>query len=248
LILSVRSIIVLAAYYVHVNMLFEANAHPSARTNNLRRIYLRLTAVPIFMAACVDIYEGRLSDRLHYDDDAADGTALALDVVTTIDTTLWLLSCAGFLAVLIMARRGLCERLRDLVDARPLFDRQPAARSARSQSAHGGGVASEDSCNNAAAAHYASTADNELVASLNGAIWTLTALGWAIACFMLCTAFFAVAIVTFGYPGWVYFLLVGFVYGLPGMAPLPVFGAVLGRDFVRWTATSKMGVDAESRN
>ncbi|KAJ3192861.1 hypothetical protein HK101_005838 [Irineochytrium annulatum] len=186
---------ILGAHYTYMSALLKANPHPTKRVRRIRKLLLRLSAVPPLLASCTDVCLGYLTDEVHYGD-TSETTATALSVANLVDVILWSSTCVGYLVVVIVARRGLRERLRDLVDAKPLVGSARAV----SGSVLGG---LEDT---ASERHYTSAVDKRLVESLNGAIWTLTVVKWGAASFMLTATFSGLTGVIFGYPPWTFFL------------------------------------------
>ncbi|KAJ3192440.1 hypothetical protein HK101_006569 [Irineochytrium annulatum] len=211
-------------------------------------LWLRLSAVPGVLAALSDVSEGYFTDQVRKED-GVGSAALALGIITIVDVLFWLITCAGWLTVIIVARRGLCERLRDLVDAKHLLSApsaSPSPSGLAASTAECGGVGTTQK-------QYACATDKRLAASLRGAIWTLTVLGWGAGTCLGYTILLAAATVTIGYPPWMYFSLVGFLYAfvtrytftifstfcsncsansVPGLAPFGIFVGVLQRSCV----------------
>ncbi|KAJ3144248.1 hypothetical protein HK101_002755 [Irineochytrium annulatum] len=200
-----------------MNMLFKANPHKSEGVNRRRMLYLHLSAVFVFLGACADIYVDYLQGELAHD----NSVATTLNAITIVDEVLWLIISVAFLSVIFVAKSGLRERVRDVVDRKPLFDCQAA----------GAGSANRGSISSPSAPFpsrkmsvveppvvdyqrkvYDNGTDEKLLATLNGAIWTLTALWWSVACYVLYSISFGVAVMIVGYPSWMYFANVLFNY------------------------------------
>ncbi|KAJ3192611.1 Magnesium-dependent phosphatase 1 [Irineochytrium annulatum] len=220
------------------------NPHREDRVNRTRTLYLRLSIIPILLGACNNIYMVYVTNRTQYDDTATR----ALRIGTTLNAALWFTSCNGFLAVILVARRGLFERLKDIVEAQSLLEARcpPDALTDPSASPCAGAKPHQPFEPNAARKESSggtyqldkparkessgvTSAEARLVASVNGAIWSLTALAWCIAAIIVYSVAFGAVVMAIGYPPWIYFLVVGFLHGLLGVAPFPVFAAVLGR-------------------
>ncbi|KAJ3139441.1 hypothetical protein HK101_003631, partial [Irineochytrium annulatum] len=126
---------------------------------------------------------------------------LALRVSTLMDLILWNSACVGYIAVITVAKRSLSERLRELVDAKPLLGAQAVLPRVRGASVE-----------SVSESHYTSAVDKRLVASLRGAIWTLSLIILGFASFVPTATFAAIAGEVWGHPPWTFFMNLYCVY------------------------------------
>ncbi|KAJ3207527.1 hypothetical protein HDU67_007424 [Dinochytrium kinnereticum] len=115
-----RNVLVYIAITIYVDMVLTANTYRDAFLANLRKIYLRILLFPILIVFGLFIYQGILSDLVHYGNATIppnDPDTLTLFArVQFINTLLWLLCFFVLTVFVIIARMSFSRYLRNVVE------------------------------------------------------------------------------------------------------------------------------------
>ncbi|KAJ3175127.1 hypothetical protein HK101_010751, partial [Irineochytrium annulatum] len=191
--------------------LLKANPHPTARVNNFRILWLRLLVIPLLLLCAAHIYAGYQIDRVHYDDRSDNGVKM-LGIANTVDVVIWFAICIWLLAVIHFPKKELYERLRDIANDKPLFDAQLGTATGTRLLPVMKLESTPEPFLCKRISQCVTVTEERLAASLKGAIWTLTVMWWTVLAYLVYSALFAIATLTIGYPQWIYFCLVAFMY------------------------------------
>ncbi|KAJ3118460.1 hypothetical protein HDU96_001627 [Phlyctochytrium bullatum] len=229
-----RNVLVYLALIVYVDMVLQANTYRDKFLDRIRRIYLRLLVLPITVVFGMFIYQGYLSDLVHYgrpelsrsdpnylppDDEATDRQFTRVQFINTI---LWLLSFIALTAFVIISRISFSRYLRNIVE--PELERE-RSRAAPTPSTSAPGKQPP---------RQPRSATRDLAQTLRSAILTMKWTAVALVAFLLYSLFFAMTVLWLGNSTPIYYATLFVNWFTPTGFGAVIFGIVLVQRARQW--------------
>ncbi|KAJ3102608.1 hypothetical protein HDU97_000392 [Phlyctochytrium planicorne] len=243
-----RNVIIYISFLIYTDMVLAANAYKDG-LEHLRKIYLRLLILPISIVFGLFMYQGLLSDRVHYGYGSTPpndpDTTKTFNLVTVLNTMLWL-SCFLALDVLVfISWRNFAKYLREVVEPELAKERAAAeavriangltASSTSSPSMMG--LTFSSSHNSGSQNQGPRTKTRELASSLRSGISTMKVAFFSILIFLVYSVFFAAVLLFFGETNPIYFITLLVNWWFPTAFGLVLFSIILRQ---RWRQLTDM--------
>ncbi|KAJ3116111.1 hypothetical protein HDU96_010405 [Phlyctochytrium bullatum] len=222
-----RNVLVYIAIMVYVDMVLQANTFRDSFLDRLRTLYLRLLLLPISIVFGLFIYQGILSDEVHYGNpergippnDAA--TVTLFGRVSFINTVLWLMSFLVLCIFVLIGRRSFSTYLTTVVE--PALERETTAAASVSTPT----AAKPSSSTGGGRSRPARSATRELASTLRSALWTMKWIATGLAIFLIYSVFYAIVVAYLGSPDPVYWVTLLINFWAPTGFGIVLFAIVL---------------------